>query len=57
MNTSATKKPGAFRLALFGLALAVLFPAGLAAQTVPTAEAGLDYDGRAIVAILPFAGE
>jgi hypothetical protein len=58
MNTNTTKRnTGTFRLAFFGLALTVLFPPGLAAQTLPAAESGLDYDGKAIVAILPFAGE
>jgi hypothetical protein len=58
MNTNTTKRnTGAFCLALFGLALSALFPPGLAAQTLPAAESGLDYDGKAIVAILPFVGE
>jgi hypothetical protein len=45
------------RLAFFGLALMVLFPRGLAAQSVPATETGIDNDGRAIVSILPFTGE
>ncbi|MDR1248796.1 MAG: PorT family protein [Treponema sp.] len=51
------RNPDKSRLALFGLALAVLFPLALAAQNVPAGENGLDYDGKAVVSILPFAGE
>jgi hypothetical protein len=57
MNTDMRRNPDIFRLALFGLALAVLFPRGLAAQNIPALESGLDYDGKAVVSILPFAGE
>jgi hypothetical protein len=58
MNTHTDKRnTGAFRPAFFGLALAVLVAPGLAAQTVPAAESGFDYDGKAIVSILPFIGE
>jgi hypothetical protein len=67
MNTNTNRRnTGTFRLAFFGLALAVLFPPGLTAQTVPSAqggagtggaESGFDYDGKAIVSILPFIGE
>jgi hypothetical protein len=39
----------------FSLLLVVLFPPALSAQNNP--EAGYDYDGKAIVAILPFTGE
>jgi hypothetical protein len=58
MNTHTDKRnTGAFRPAFFGLALAVLVAPGLAAQDVPAAESGYDYDGKAIVSILPFIGE
>jgi hypothetical protein len=58
MNTNVDRRdPDKSRLVLLGLALAVLFPLGLAAQNVPAEESGLDYDGKAVVAILPFAGE
>jgi hypothetical protein len=58
MNMNINRgNPDKSRLALLGLALAVLFPLGLAAQNVPVGESGLDYDGRAVVSILPFAGE
>jgi hypothetical protein len=58
MNTSTTKRNGnAFCRAFLGLALTVLFPRGAAAQTVPAGQIGYDYDGKAIVSILPFIGE
>jgi hypothetical protein len=58
MNMNVDRRnPDRSRLALLGLALAVLFPLALAAQNVPAEESGLDYDGRAVVSILPFAGE
>jgi hypothetical protein len=58
MNTTTnTSNATTVRLAFFGLALMVLFPRGLAAQSVPAAETGIDYDGKAVVSILPFAGE
>jgi hypothetical protein len=58
MNTNTDKKnAGAFRLVFFGLALAVLCAPGLVAQTVPATESGFDYNGRALVSILPFIGE
>ncbi|MDR1411215.1 MAG: PorT family protein [Spirochaetaceae bacterium] len=43
-------------LAFSGLLLMLLFPRDLYAQTVSGAE-GYDYDGKAIVSILPFTGE
>jgi hypothetical protein len=52
-----TRNPDKSRLAFLGLALAILFPCGLAAQNVPALESDLDYDGKAVVSILPFAGE
>ncbi|MDR0598154.1 MAG: PorT family protein [Treponema sp.] len=57
MNTNIERNTGRFRLALFGLAFVVLFPRGLAAQDASGENAGLDYDGRALVSILPFTGE
>jgi hypothetical protein len=58
MNMNINRgNPDKSRLALLGLALAVLFPLGLAAQNVPAPESGLDYDGKAVVSILPFVGE
>jgi hypothetical protein len=63
MNTNTNRRnTGTFRVAFFGLALAVLFTPGLSAQTAPAggsggAESGFDYDGKAIVSILPFIGE
>jgi hypothetical protein len=48
---------GRSRPAFLGLALAALLPHGLAAQTAPREGGGFDYDGRAIVSILPFIGE
>jgi hypothetical protein len=58
MNTTITKSNfNTLRPALFGLAFAVLFPLGLAAQTAPNENDGLDYEDRAIVSILPFTGE
>ena len=58
MNTiTAQRNTGICRPVLFGLALLVLFPCGLAAQTVPAAETGIDYEGKAVVSILPFTGE
>jgi hypothetical protein len=57
MNMNSASKHDKSRLALLGLALAVLFPLGLAAQNAPAPESGLDNYGRAVVSILPFAGE
>ncbi|MDR0731747.1 MAG: PorT family protein [Treponema sp.] len=58
MNTNTNKRnTGTVCFVFFGLALLALFPPGLAAQTAPAAESGLDHDGKALVAILPFAGE
>jgi hypothetical protein len=41
---------------LFGLSLIFLFPRALVAQSDPGTQ-GYDYDGNAIVAVLPFIGE
>jgi hypothetical protein len=58
MNTNTNKSNAdRFRFAFFALALMALVSRGLAAQTVPAAETGYDYDGKAIVAILPFIGD
>jgi hypothetical protein len=51
------RNPDKSRVALLGLALAALLPRSLAAQNVPAMESGLDYAGRAVVSVLPFAGE
>jgi hypothetical protein len=52
MNKNSIKSA----LAFFGLLLVVLFPRPLSAQSNSNAS-GYDYDGRAIVTILPFIGE
>jgi hypothetical protein len=59
INTKNKRNASKSRGFFFGLLFLVLFPRALAAQNALNNEGGLgfDYDGKAVVAVLPIAGE